>query len=114
MRTTTLIPKQPPSLAEFKAFIEALPNGAWAGHSGICRGVVEAERGHVYVDYDDNYGRYFEAYLDEPRKAELLARLGQAPRLALHIQASTFDVGSGELAEEVCTLLRSRWGGELE
>jgi hypothetical protein len=68
----------------------------------------------VYVDYDENYGRYFDESLDEPRKADLVARLGYAPRLALHIQASTFDVGSSELANEVCALLRSRWGGELE
>jgi hypothetical protein len=114
MRTTTLIPKHPPSLAEFKTFIEALPNGAWTGLTGISRGVVEAERGHVYIDYDENYGRYFDESLDEPRKAELVARLGHAPRLALHIQASTFDVGSHELADEVCALLRSRWGGEQE
>jgi hypothetical protein len=114
MRTTTLIPKRPPSLAEFKTFIEALPNAAWTALTGISRGVVEAERGHVFVDYDENYGRYFDEYLAEPRKAELVARLGHAPRLALHIQASTFDVGSNELADEVCSLLRSRWGGELE
>ncbi len=114
MHTTTLLPKHPPSLAEFKTFIEALPNGAWTGLTGVSRGVVEAERGHVYVDYDENYGPYFDNYLDEQRKAELIARLGDAPRVALHIQASTFDVGSNELAEEVCALLSSRWGGELE
>jgi len=114
MHTTTLIPQHPPSLPEFKAFIESLPGGSWGGALGIPRGVVVAERGHVYVDYDDKYGYYFDAYLDEQRKADLLAQFGRLPQLALHVQASIVDVGSKELADGLCSLLLSKWGGVLE
>src|SRR5262249_21292763 len=101
MATTTLIPRNRPSLEEFRAFIESLPGGYWADESGIPRGVVEAERGHVYVDYDSNYGRYFQNHLDTRRRAELLARLGGAPTVALHVEASVVDPGSDELAERI-------------
>jgi hypothetical protein len=114
MHTTTLILREQPSLADFRAFIESLPGGGWAGAIGIPRGVVEAERGHVYVDYDDKYGHYFDNYLDEQRKADLLAQIGQSPQFAIHVQASVVDVGSRELADHLCKMLLAKWGGTIE
>ncbi len=114
MHTTTLIPQHQPSRAEFQAFIESLPGGTWAGALGIPRGVIEAERGHVYVDYDDDYGHYFDTYLDGQRKAELLAQLGRSPRLAFHLHASQVDVGSEELADTILSRLLRTWGGATE
>jgi hypothetical protein len=94
--------------------IESIPGGSWADGLSTPRGVVEAERGHVYVDYDNAYGDFVERYMDEQRREELLNEFGGAPKLALHIHASTFDVGSDELAKEVAGLLLGLWGGDTE
>jgi hypothetical protein len=42
----------------------------------------------VYLDYDQHYRNYFDSFHDEQRRAELSARLGFSPRLAIHLQAS--------------------------
>jgi hypothetical protein len=111
MHTITFYPKTPPSLADIKGFVQSYPEGDWLTEPGVSRGVIEAEDGRVYLDYDDHYREYFDKYLDERQRAELTARLGFSPTLALHIQASHAFRHSRELARAICTTLATKWGG---
>jgi hypothetical protein len=108
MHTITVYPERKPPLEEVKGFIRSFPEGEWVTSS---RGVVESEDGRVYLDYDDHYREYFERYLDERQRAELIARLGFSPTLALHLHASNAYRHSGELARALCEALVKRWGG---
>jgi hypothetical protein len=111
MDTITVYPKNKPSLEDVKGFIRAFPEGDWVTETGVSRGVVESEDGRVYLDYDEHYREYFDKYLDERQRADLTARLGFSPTLALHVHASQAYEHSGELARSVCEGLLKRWGG---
>jgi hypothetical protein len=108
MHTITVFPKGQPSLDEVKRFVQSLPEGEWVTET---RGVIESEDGRIYLDYDDHYRQYFDTYLDEGHRAELAARLGFSPTLALHLHASHAYQHSRELAKAICESLVSKWGG---
>src|SRR5262245_12930053 len=111
MHTITFYPKSTPSLEEVKAFVQSYPGGDWVIGAKISRGVVESDDGRIYLDYDDQYRDYFDKYLDEQERAELTARLGFSPSLALHIHPSHAYQHSGELAHALCESLARKWGG---
>jgi hypothetical protein len=111
MHTITFYPKANPSLEEVKGFVRSFPEGEWVTDAGASRGVVESEDGRVYIDYDDNCRAYFDKYLDERGRAELTARLGFSPALAVHVHASHAYHHSRELARAVCEGLAAKWGG---
>ncbi len=108
MYTITVYPKRSPSLEEIKAFARSFHDADWVTAT---RGVIESEDGRIYLDYDERYREYFDNYLDEHQRAELTARLGFAPSLALHVQVSTAYPHSRELARAVCAALVKQWGG---
>jgi hypothetical protein len=108
MQTITVYPERNPSLEEIQGFVRSFPDGEWVTAS---RGVIESEDGRVYLDYDQNYREYFDKYLDEQQRAELTARLGFSPRLALHVHVSNAYQHSRELARAVCEALVRQWGG---
>jgi hypothetical protein len=111
MHTITVYPKSKPSLEEIKGFVRSFPEGDWVTEGGVPRGVIESEDGRVYLDYDERYGEYFDKYLDERQRAELTARLGFSPTLALHVHASNAYQHSRELAHAICEDLVKQWGG---
>ena len=78
---------------------------------GVSRGVVEAEDGRVYLDYNEHYREYFDKYLDEQQRTELTSRLGFSPTLALHLHASNAYQHSRDLAQAICERLVNKWGG---
>jgi hypothetical protein len=108
MHTITVYPERHPSLEEIKEFVRSFPDSEWVTAS---RGVIESEDGRAYLDYDDHYREYFDKHLDEPQRAELTARLGFAPRLALHVHASNAYQHSRVLVQAICEALDRRWGG---
>jgi hypothetical protein len=108
MQTITVYPERNPPLEEIKRFVRSFPDGEWVTAS---RGVVESEDGRVYLDYDEHYREYFDKYLDEQQRAELTARLGFSPTLALYVHASNAYPHSRELARAVCEALVKQWGG---
>ena len=109
MHTIIFYPERNPSLEEIKNFVRSFPaDGEWVTAS---RGVIESDEGRVYLDYDEHYRTYFDTYLDEQQRAELTARLGFPPRLAIHLQVSNAYQHSRELARTICEALVSRWGG---
>jgi hypothetical protein len=108
MHTITVYPERNPSLEEIKDFIRSFPEGEWVTAS---RGVVESDDGRVYLDYDEHYPEYFDKFLDEQQRAELAARLGFSPKLAIHLHASNAYHHSMELARTVCEALVRQWGG---
>jgi hypothetical protein len=108
MNTMTVYPERNPSLEEIQGFVRSFHDGDWVTAS---RGVIESDDGRVYLDYDEQYRTYFDTYLDEQQRAELTARLGFSPRLAIHLQVSNAYQHSRELARTVCEALVSRWGG---
>ena len=112
MHTITFYPKWTPSLDEVKEFVRSFPEGEWITLNGVDRGVIESEDGRIYLDYDDHYHEYFVKYLDERQRAELTARLGSSPALAVHIHASHAYQHSRELAQTVCESLAKKWGGD--
>jgi hypothetical protein len=111
MHTITFYPKNKPSLDAVKKFVQSFPEGDWIMESGVCRGVIEAEDARIYLDYDEHYREYYDKYLDEQQRAELTARLGFSPTLALHVHASHAYQHSRELAQAVCQSLAKQWGG---
>ena len=111
MHTITFYPTSQPSLDEVKRFIQSFPEGDWVTETGVCRGVIESEEGRIYLDYDDHYPEYYDKYLDEQQRADLTARLGFSPTLALHVHASRAYQHSGELARAICEKLVNKWGG---
>lgn len=111
MHTITFYPKNKPSLVEVKEFVRSFPEGDWVAESGVGRGVIETEDGRIYLDYDDYYHEYFEKDLDERQRADLRARLGFSPTLAVHVHASHAYKQSRKLAETVCENLVKKWGG---
>lgn len=108
MFTITVYPKHNPSIEEIKDFVRSFPEGEWVTAS---RGVIESDDGKIYLDYDEHYREYYDKYLDEQKRAELTARLGFSPSLALHVQVSTAYQHSRELARAVCEALVKQWGG---
>jgi hypothetical protein len=108
MHTISVYPERNPSLEEIKGFVRSFPDGDWVTGS---RGVIEADDGRVYLDYDEQYRKYFDQDLDEQQRAELTGRLGFSPRLAIHLQVSNAYQHSRELARAVCEALVRRWGG---
>jgi len=108
MHTITVYPERNPSLEEIKGFVRSFPDGEWVTAS---RGVIESDDGRVYLDYDERYREYFDKYLDEQQRAELTARLGFSPWLALHVHVSNAYQHSRELARAVCEALVKQWGG---
>ena len=111
MHTITFYPKQPPPLNDVQTFVHSFPEGDWLTGTGQERGVIETDDGRVYLDYDDHYREYFDKYLDEQQRADLTARLGFSPTLALHVHASHAYQHSQELARAVCERLVEKWGG---
>lgn len=111
MHTLTFYPQHPPTLEEVQSFVQSFPEGDWVTATGVSRGVIEADDARIYLDYDDHYRDYYDQYLDERQRAELTARLGFSPTLALHVQASHHYRHSRELAQEVCERLVKQWGG---
>lgn len=111
MYTITFFPQQQPSLEEVRRFIESYPEGDWVTDAEVERGVIESEEGRIYLDYDDQYRDYFNRFLDEGERAELIDRLGFSPGLALHVHASHVGQHSRELAQEICDRLVTIWGG---
>jgi hypothetical protein len=111
VHTITFYPKNKPSLDEVKEFVRSFPEGDWVVGTGVHRGVVESEDGRIYLDYDDHFRDYFDTYLDERQRAELTARLGFSPTLAVHVHASNAYKNSRELARSVCEDLVKKWGG---
>src|ERR1700722_14940770 len=111
MHTITFYPKQPPPLNDVQTFVHSFPEGAWLTGTGKERGGIESDDGRVYLDYDDHYREYFDKYLDEQQRADLTARLGFSPTLALHVHASHAYQHSQELARAVCERLVEKWGG---
>jgi hypothetical protein len=111
VHTITFYPRVVPSLDEVKGFVRSFPDGDWVTETGVSRGVVESEDGRVYLDYDDHYREYFDKYLDAQQRAELTARLGFSPTVALHVHASHAYQHSGELAQAICEGLAKKWGG---
>jgi hypothetical protein len=111
MHTITVYPQSQPSLEEVKEFIRSIPDGEWVTGAKVSRGVVESDEGRIYLDYDDHYRDYFDKYLDERERAELTARLGFSPTLALHVHASHVYQHSRELARAICESLVNKWGG---
>src|SRR5438067_7998788 len=106
MHSITFYPRASPTLEEVKGLVELLPGGFWHwGESLRRRGVVETEDAVVYIDYDDHYHEYFEKYLDEHEKRNLVDRLRISPRVALHLHASHRTPRSKELARTVCEML---------
>lgn len=111
MHTITFYPKSIPSLDEVKEFVRSFPEGEWVAETDYCRGVIDSEDGRIYLDYDDHYREYFDKYLNERQRAELTARLGFSPNLAVHVHASHANKHSRELAQTVCEDLAKKWGG---
>jgi hypothetical protein len=112
MHTITFYPKDRTlSLDQVKEFVRSFPEGDWLTENGVGRGVIESEDGRIYLDYDDHYQEYFGKYLDERQRAELTARLGFSPSLAVHIHASHAYQHSRDLAQAVCDSLAKRWDG---
>src|SRR5437764_10669702 len=99
MHTITFYPRTLPSLDEVKGFVQSYPEGDWVTETGIPRGVIESEDARIYLDYDDHYGDYFRQYLDDQQRADLTARLGFSPTLALHLHASHAYQHSQEFAQ---------------
>jgi hypothetical protein len=108
MHTITVYPERNASHEEIKGFVRSFPDGEWVTAS---RGVIESDDGRVYLDYDEHYQEYLDKYLDEEQRAELTARLGFSPRLALHLHASNAYQNSRDLARAVCEALVKKWGG---
>jgi hypothetical protein len=108
MHIITVYPERSPSLEEIKSFVRSFQDGEWVTAS---RGVIESDDGRVYLDYDERYREYFDKYLDERQRAELTARLGFSPTLAIHLQASNAYQHSRELARAVCDALVRQWAG---
>src|SRR5437868_1266027 len=108
MHTITVHPERNPSLEEIKGFVRSYPGGEWVTAS--C-GVIESDDGRVYLDYDEHYRKYFDRYLDEQQRAELTARLGFSPKLAIHLHASNAYHHSRQLARAICEALVRQWGG---
>jgi hypothetical protein len=111
MHTITVYPKSRPTLEEVQGFIRALPEGDWVSEAGTSRGVVEAEDGRIYLDYDERYRHYFDNYLSDQERADLSKRLGFSPTLALHVHISNAFRQSDQLARSVCQDLLRKWGG---
>jgi hypothetical protein len=111
MHSITFYPKNNPTLDEIKEFVRSFPEGDWVTGTGVGRGLIESEDGRIYLDYDDHYREYFEKYLDERQRAELTARLGFCPTLAVHLHASHTYQHSQELAQSICESLAKKWGG---
>jgi hypothetical protein len=111
MHTLTFYPKRPPTLEEVQSFVQSFPEGDWVTETGVSRGVIEADDARIYLDYDDHYRDYYDQYLDERQRADLTARLGFSPTLALHVHASHAYQHSRELAQAICERLVKQWGG---
>ncbi len=111
MYTITFYPKSTPSLDEVRALVQSFPEGQWVTETGVCRGVIESAEGRVYLDYDNHYRDYFNQYLDEQERADLTARLGFTPALALHVHASHAYQHSRQLVQAICESLAKKWGG---
>jgi hypothetical protein len=108
MHTLSVYPKSIPSLEDVQTFVMSLPEGDWVTAS---RGVIESDDGRVYLDYDNDYGNYFNNYLEPREREQLATRLGFAPSLALHLHVSTHYRHSRELAQLICEMLVKKWGG---
>lgn len=111
MKTASVILATAPPVGDVAALVQRLPGGYWQAPSPS-EGGIDGPDGCVYLSYDDQFGTYWRDVLEPAEQARVLAALGHAPELAVHLHLSA-GAPSDCLARAVAERLVTAWGGVL-
>jgi hypothetical protein len=105
MRTSTLLSPHGVAEREVARILEQEFGAAWFPEYHRCS--IDWDNAFIAVDVD----REFTTRLPLDKQQTLATQLGFMPQTALHVQSSTYHLGSAQLAEKVFQTLCSLFDG---